>query len=152
LPDPITHLALGYIVSDLRGYEKAVFLMGSLLPDVKILSRLVAPFLADNTSAALFYAFDAPITFIPLALMASAFFRSRRQVFTYVSYAILLHLGLDFLQYQFGGGILPLFPAVAQRFSAGLFWPDDYYVTALALGGLCALLIYRRVRPGFPSR
>ena len=145
MPDLLTHLALGYVVSDLRGYDKAIFLLGSVLPDAKILSLLVAPFVADRTANALFYAFDAPVIVIPLALMFSVFFRSRRTAALHLSYAMLLHLSLDFLQYRFGGGIPLLYPFVEDRFSAGLFWQDNYYVTVVAVLAAVGVLVYRRM-------
>lgn len=146
MPDTITHLALGYIVSDLRAYDKAVFLLGSVLPDAKMVSYLLSPFLADQARYALFYAFDAPVISIPLALVVSSLFRDRMKVFVYTLYAILLHLGLDLLQYRFGGGVALIYPASPARFSAGLFWQDNLLVTVTAALAFVILLGYRRVR------
>lgn len=151
MPDLITHLIAGYIVSDLKGYDKAVFLLGSVLPDAKIVSYLLAPFLTDQTTQAIFCIFDAPVVFIPLALLFSAFFRGRRTVFVCLSYAVLLHLGLDFLQYKFGGGVLLFYPPIAERYSLGLFWQDNYYLTIAVVTAFIGLLIYRRVMRGKPK-
>jgi len=144
VPDTITHLALGYLVSDLRGYDKAVFLLGSVLPDAKVLSYLLAPFLADQTRYAMFFAFETPVVSIPLALVVSCLFRGRMKVFVYTFYAILLHLGLDLLQYKFGGGIALTYPASTARFSAGLFWQDSWAVTVVAVAAVGILIAYRR--------
>ena len=154
VPDAITHLAVGFIASDLRGYDKAVFLLGSMLPDAKVLSSLLAPFLADQARYALFYAFDAPVVSIPLALVVSSLFRDRMKVFVYTLYAILLHLGLDLVQYKFGGGVALFHPASPARFSAGLFWQDSWIPTVVAVMAVVILVWYRRThgQPGAGGR
>ncbi len=146
LPDLVAHLAIGYLASDMLRLDKALMLLGSVLPDIKIASFLVAPLVDDSTAGALFYAFDSPAIFLPLALIGSAFFTNRRMAFRCFSIGILLHLALDSMQYKFGGGVLPLFPPLAERYSLGIFWQDDYTVTVALVTILVAHLALQRWR------
>jgi membrane-bound metal-dependent hydrolase YbcI (DUF457 family) len=148
MPDLLTHIMAGYMVSDIRGYDKALFLLGSVLPDAKITYRLFEPFMSDQMSYSFFYVFDTPIVFLPLALMLSVFFNDRIEAFKCFSLAVLLHLALDSLQYKFGGGVPLLYPLSFQRFSLGLFWQDQYYLVVLAFLILISLVGIRKIRDG----
>ncbi len=144
MPDLITHLGAGYILADLRGYDKAIFLLGSILPDLKMLYRLLEPFVPDQVSYGIFYAFDAPIIFIPLALFFSLFFRERANAFKFLAYGVLIHIGLDGLQYKFGGGIPLFYPFSFERYSLGLFWQNNYLVTVISAISVLALITYKK--------
>ena len=146
LPDLMAHLAVGYLASDILSSDKALVLLGSILPDIKIASFLLAPLLDDATRGALFFAFDSPVIFLPLALIGSALFANRRMAFGCLSLGVLLHLALDSMQYKFAGGIVPFFPLVTNRYSLGIFWQDDYTITVALAAILVAYLAFRRWR------
>lgn len=146
LPDLIAHLAVGYLASGILRSDKALVLLGSILPDIKIASFLLAPLMDDATRGAMFYALDAPVIFLPLALIGSAFFANRKMAFGCLSLGILLHLALDSMQYKFGGGILPLFPLDVKRYSLGFFWQDDYTITVALVTIVAAYLAFRRCK------
>lgn len=132
MPDLLTHLLTGYIVSRpmARRSRRSIFYIGSILPD--LFSRIPILFIAmiiNREPGRLYWFFTnfhSPFAVIWISLLISLLFaRERTMVFLILLAGSGFHFFLDFLQRHFRPVYFWFFPFSWETGELGLFWQDD---------------------------
>lgn len=159
MPDLITHgcsaLLLGFaLVGRRRASALPLFVAGTLLPDV--LARVPAIIFGEVNSKiqplppGLIYGWDPMHQPVGMALVSVILAclmppEGRLRAFCVLLAGMLLHLGLDLLQFHEGAGHMLLFPFSDRTWEIGLIGSEDSVFVAIPLAALTALVArYRR--------
>lgn len=141
MPDGLTHALAAYLAVGryAKGAKLALFLVGTLLPDILLRGgRLFLTAAPNRDQAELFLVpFHSPIPVAILYLGLAQLFRHglRQTVFLWLYLGCLLHFLLDMMQRTINGagftfeaidGYQWLYPISWFDFQVGLLWPEDF--------------------------
>ncbi|MCF8055316.1 MAG: hypothetical protein K9K37_01590 [Desulfocapsa sp.] len=125
---PLQWVALGCIIPDIPWIVQRIFLLVPGIDPVDLLLYVA-------TQASLAYCL---ILSLALAMLCS----SSRKIFLILALNCLLHLLIDASQSKWGNGVNFLIPFSWQTTNLGLFWPEHFSNTLLAIMGGGIFLLY----------
>lgn len=150
MPDWLTHLVLGLVLTELFSVQKkSLVLLGAILPD--ILSKLVllqffVPILDLNLK--FLRAFHVPFVLFLLTLIAAPVFKyDYRKVIFWLNLGILSHFLSDLMLRHLSptSGMMLFYPFSSAGFSLNLVWPDQsYFILIPALLLYFAIILIKR--------
>jgi len=140
MPDWISHLLLGWVISELFNVrKKSLVLLGSILPDIIIKAYTLSVFVPIRFDG--FYWILYPLhtvagVFLLSILASSLFVYSKKNAFICILVGALSHLILDLttkpLLYNIQG--LVLFPLSWKAYNnLGILYSNQYWIAAIAL-------------------
>jgi len=160
MPDWIVHLGVAWIISEILRMEKgnrAIFLVGSLLPDLlnKLeypLSYLIGWQNASNITAAT----HIPFTVLMLCFLAALFFEnSYAKTLLLLIAGSLAHFLLDMLMWPWPegvGGVMWFWPLSWQGFKFGILWPESILPDIAVIAIIILLLLVKNRNKLFGKR
>lgn len=125
MPDPLTHISLGYIIARfMAAKKKSLVLLGSGLPDIAYVIFSIAYLVFGFSASRAILVLHTPVGAILLAAFTACFFRySFKRAFGYIGIGVISHFVLDGLMFPAHGSV---------HFK--MLWPFSFENYGIAIG------------------